>query len=483
MEQTSLPKWQQWLARGFGGGAQTVLGGLALVAILVIASMVANWADTHPQGPKLFGAPAPLLAYRVPQNLAAVPCSGVLCGVAAVVPAVQSLPSGAGFISARAQLVLPPPIVVQAPEGGYLQAVGVIDERKPIVQRPESSKDTLDNGSDFADPVVIALVHRAGEEKPIKVDSEGFITAWRLMDADSKQATVTWIPPPEDANADSTAAAKARRAQWNQLKFRSLQFQPVPRLFGLRLANTAQSRAIAAGSIAVLAWGDGRPALTPNSNQLVPRNGVVGVVRAVTSVEPAVELQVEVPRSTLYGRGHWLWLRMDGMPSHEAVLPAQINVDFFVPEIPEAAQMPVDQDHYTAERLAIAYSKLPREGMRVLPSTALDAACAQPAAPSHACVWAEIAGVAVPVQVSVLNMGAQRVGIRERGVFAGKSIAPAHWAKLPVQVRLALSGGDTTGATLARPALSTQTPILLSPLPASAVGQGVSTRMQTPQSP
>ncbi len=483
MNQTSLPKWQQLLAHGFGGVAQAMLGVLALVAVMMIGSALSSWADSHPLGPRFFGAPAPLLAYRVPPDLPTVPpCAGALCGLAAVVPAVQSLPTGAGFVSARAQLVLPPPTLVQAPEGGYLQAVGVVDERKPVVQRP-ARLNTLDHDPESSGPIVMALAHRGGEAKPVVVQDEGFVTAWSLIDADSQQADVMWTPPPKNANADSTDSAKARRVQWNQLKFRSLQFQPVPRLVGLRLASTEQTRAITVGSIAVLAWGDGRPALTPYTDQIVPSNGVAGVVRAVTSVDPAVELQVEVPRSSAYGEGHWLWLRMNGMPGHEAVLPTQIYADFFVPDIPEAEKMTLGQDRYTASRIATAYSKLPRESMRVVPSTAADTACAQPAAPHHACVWAEIAGVAVPVQVSVVDRGARRVGIRERGVFAGKSIAPDHWASLPVQVRRALSGGDTASAALARPALGAKTPIVLNPLPATAVGQSVGTRVSNPQSP
>ena len=93
-------------------------------------------------------------------------------------------------------------------------------------------------------------------------------------------------------------------------------------------------------------------------------------------------------------------------------------------------------------------------------------------------MWAQVHGVALPVQVTTVNFGHQQVGVQERGVFAGKSIAPAHWSKLPASVRRELLGSGSVGGTaLSIAALQASTPILLKPLGADAVGKGLSVRV------
>lgn len=478
MNQAPLPGWQQWLVRTSNSGARSLLWLLAAICVIFIAQFVANWADTRRNGPTWFDAPSQLWDFRLSEkNATAPPCAGELCNALGINSLVQDAPTGAGFVALRAQVLLPPNIIIEAREGEYLQATGITDAVVPKLQYPTRKNEEGRLFVDFDSPLVLAKLWKGQAQRSIEVSEEGYLVSWSLAGTPPDSALQAWTPPPKVRSEDSQREAIARSQEWQAMKFRSLRFQPVPKLLRLRVPAMAQTQAIGPGYLVLLQWGGGLSG-PPANAQIIADAAVLGVVRAKAAEGDSVVVSVEVPRTTSYGSSHWLYHRLSDLPAGQAVIPAEVGAQFFAPAVSDISTWPQEEASGAFARFEMAYNKLPRASMRSLPASALDPNCVQPVLPNNGCVWAQVHGVALPVQVTTVDFGRGQVGVQERGVFAGKSIAPAHWSKLPASARRELLGsGPANGTALAIAALQASTPILLKPLRADAVGKGLSVRV------
>jgi hypothetical protein len=466
MEQAHTPVWQKRLARWSGKGLAAVLWVVAVPVVLMIAVITADKADSQVGGPRWFGAHSPVWAYRVPLVMPGpAPCAGALCGVYAVVPGVQTLPATKGYVSTTAVLQLPPVLTLNAPEGGFLQVLGWSKTAPPVLTHKANAADevTLSAGS-----LVLANLMLGDATKPFTVEDEGYVLDWALLDDAPGSEPRRWLPNTQGASHRAkTVVDPHGESAWSDRKLRTLRFQPVPRTIELAIATVHHEGSIPVGQVAVLSWSTTPP--STHASQHSPDRGTIGVVRAVREQEGRSVLSVELPRETPYGgSGHWLTNRMQHLGADVAVLPPEVRVEFFAPTQSERETGPQEGLGRAAfSRLENQYVKLPRVAMKVVPASALDFECAVPRASDHACLWAAVEGVAVPVQVTVWHRDSAKAFVQERSAFAGKPVTAAHWAVLPSSARRQILRNP--------PPIRDQVPVALKPLPLQAAGQPLGT--------
>jgi hypothetical protein len=472
MDRVHIPVWQQRLARWSGKGMTAVLWVMGLPVVLMIASTTANWADSQVGGPNLFGPGSSVWAYRVPVEMPqAAPCSGALCSVQAVVPRFQTLPAAKGYVSTTAVLQLPPALTLNAPEGGFIQVVGMSRADPPVLARKAVGWDEV---AADAGPLTLANLMLGETTQAVRVDDEGYLLAWALLDDAPGSEPRRWTPDSQGTpNRSKTTLNGQGPGAWPDRKLRTLRFQPMPRTIDVVVANDNQAGDIPVGQVAVISWGTTPPA-NDNSSQLSTAKGMVGVVRAVKEQGSQRIFSVELPRETPYGgSNHWLVNRMHTMGADAAVIPLDVRVEFFAPAQPEPQAGSEDRSGRAAfTRLERQYFKLPRVEMKTVATSALDFECAAPRANDHACLWAALEGVAVPVQVKVWHrMGAQAF-VHERSTFAGKPVTADHWAALPSAVRRNMLRYGSP--------IRDKVPVALKPLPPQAAGQPIGTEVRQP---
>lgn len=120
-------------------------------------------------------------------------------------------------------------------------------------------------------------------------------------------------------------ASIERSRQWRAMKMRKVQFQPVPVLL----------EPVPVGHVMAFEWQTG--GVLSGGSQLVSSHSGVGVVTQVQVMGQYLRIKVHIPCTSPYGRGHWLWHRLDGVPPGVPVLPNDVRAVFFKPgEVPGA---------------------------------------------------------------------------------------------------------------------------------------------------
>ncbi len=191
------------------------------------------------------------------------------------------------------------------------------------------------------------------------------------------------------------------------------------------------------------------------------------MVTQVQEIGQYLRMKVQIPRTSPYGSGHWLWHRLDGVAEGAPTLPNDVRAVFFKP----GEMIGATPDWWLLESL---FSKLPEVDVMRAPAAAFDARCAEPTAPTHSCVWVLLQGVAVPVQVSVQPLAGGDLAFTERSTFAGKALRPADWAALPSPFRSAYGSPSVPGPQPSRLLLDATTRTLLVPQPWLQAGLPVS---------
>ena len=399
-------------------------------------------------------------------------CVGPACGMAAVPLSTARQVGGPGSATVTVRMLWPAPVLIEAGPGRHLVAVGATDGRHPVVARPHDAQADDEDAKDTRPVLLANEVQRDGSSLPITVPAEGFVSAWALDGEHAAQLTPWNRPAHDDPNGYSQLAAIERKSQWQALKMRAIQFQPVPPVVEAMVLRAAVVQPIQVGDAMVLDWqADG--ALQKSHSQLVPHRNAVGWVTQVQEQGENLRLKVQIPRSSPYGSGHWLWRRLDGMAPGAAPLPSLVQALFFKPgELLGGAP--------DWSRLERSFFNLPvGEGLRA-PAAALDPRCADSAGPARACVWALLQGVAVPVQVNVQPLPGGEVSLVERAVFAGKALRPADWAALPRALRSAYGSPSVPGPSPSRTLLDAKAGTLLQPQPWLRAGLPVSVAKSDP---
>ncbi len=458
------------MARLTAGMSQLAVTGLALFAMLLAVPMVgamADWMLKHREGTA--GGVRPF----VWEDFDAPPptCVAAACGMATLPLEMGRQVGGAGSVTVTAHILWPAPQVIDASPGTHLQVVGAIDGLHPLVQRPSDTPPTDEPASDTSPLLLAYEVQKDGRTRPVVVASEGFVSAW-AQEGDGADQLTSWTrPAAPDYHANSQAAAIERGRQWRAMKMRSIRFQPVPPVVEMDVLRGALLEPVAVGHAMALDWQAGG-ILGGRQSQAVPSRSLLGVVTQVQELGQYLRIKVQIPHTSSYGSGHWLWLRLDGVAPDAQVLPNDVRAVFFKP----SEMLGATPDWWQLER---AFFKLPEVEVMRAPAAALAPACAEPAAPSHSCVWVMLQGVAVPVQVSVQPLPGGDLALTERAVFAGKALRPADWAALPRAFRSAYGSPSVQGPKPSRPLLGASTRTLLVPQPWLKAGLPVSLAART----
>ena len=436
---------------GMGRLAATVLVLVVLLFLVPLVGGLADWMVLQPGsasgGVRSFqwvdsGAPPPS-------------CSGAACGMALLPLSIGRQVGGNGSAMVTARILWPAPQVIDSGPDAYLEVVGATDRLHPVVQRPddESSEDAPAND---LRPVQLANeIQKDGRSRPIMVPTEGFVSAWTQVGDQDEQLT-PWTRPTElDRNGHSQDAAIERGRQWRALKMRRVQFQPVPPVVEVDVLRVALLEPIQTGYVMVFDWQAGG-VLEVKHSQLVPSRSAVGVVTQVQEIGQYLRMKVQIPRTSPYGRGHWLWHRLDGVAQGVPTLPNDVRALFFKP----SEMLGATPDWWLLESV---FSKLPEVEVMRAPAAAFDASCAELAGPNQSCVWTVLQGVAVPVQVSLQPLAGGDFSLTERSVFAGKALRPADWAALPGQFRSVYGSPSVPGPKPSRLLLDATTRTLLTP--------------------
>lgn len=393
-------------------------------------------------------------------------CVGPACGMATLPMHTARQVGGAGSSKVTARILWPSPMVIDASPGTYLEAVGATDGLHPVVERPRNAQSEGDANNDTRPVLLANEVQRDGTSRPIMVPAEGFVSAW-AVDGESAEQLTAWARPAEvDRRGYSRDASVERNRQWRSLKMRAVQFQPMPPVLEVDVLRAALLDPIQVGHVMVFDWqADG--ALQTIQSQLVPSRNVVGVVAQVQEMGQYLRVKVQVPRTSPYGTGHWLWHRLDGVASSAPALPNYVQAVYFAP----GEMLGATPDWGLLER---AFFSLPvGDVMRVLVS-ALDPTCAEPPALPHSCVWVMLHGVAVPVQVTAQPLAGGDVSLTEHAVFGGIALRAADWAMLPREVRSAYGRPSGLSSKPGRTLLDPKTNMLLAPQPWLKAGMPVS---------
>ncbi len=460
------------VARVGAGMGRLLTVALALVVMLFFVPLVGNLADwmvMHPAGTsdgvRSFhwvdsGAPPPT-------------CSGPACGMATLPLTTSRQVGGPGTAMVTARILWPAPTVIDAGPDAYLEVVGATDGLHPVVQRPYKDASDEDTPANTTEPVQLANeVQKGGSRSPVMVPVEGFVSAWATVDDNSEQLTAWARPAEPDRNGHSQQAAIERGRQWRALKMRRVQFQPVPPVVEVDVLRAALLEPIQMGYVMVFDWQAGG-VLENRRSQLVPSRSATGVVTQVQEIGQYLRMKVQIPRTSPYGSGHWLWHRLDGVAEGAPTLPHDVRAVFFKP----GEMLGATPDWRLLESL---FSKLPEAEVMRAPAAAFDARCAEPTAPTHSCVWALLRGVAVPVQVSVQPLAGGDLAFTERSTFAGKALRPADWAALPNPFRSAYGSPSVPGPQPSRLLLDPTTRTLLVPQPWLQAGLPVSVNTPAP---
>jgi hypothetical protein len=450
------------ITAGMGRLAMLLLALIVIAFSVPMVGILADWMVVH-RGSTADG----VLSYQwVDSDITPLSCSGLACGMATLPLSSGRQVGGVGSAMVTARMVWPTPALIEASPNSYLEVVGAIDALHPVVQRPadEAQEDTSPNE---IRPLLLANeVQKDGRNRPVMVPTEGFVSAWTL-EGDPGEPLTAWARPTEpDRNGHSQAAAMERSRQWRALKVRRLQFQPVPPVVEVDVLRVALLAPIQVGYVMVFDWQTGG-VLENKGSQLVPSRSAVGVVTQVQEMGQYLRMKLQIPRTSPYGSGHWLWHRLDGVPEGAPTLPSDVRALFFKP----ADLIGATPDWWLLESLV---SKLPEVDVMRAPAAAFDPSCVEPVAPSHSCVWASLQGVAVPVQVTVQPLAGGDLSFNERSAFAGKALRPLDWAALPGLFRRVYGSPSVPGSKPSRLLLDATTRTLLAPQPFLKAGMPVS---------
>jgi hypothetical protein len=459
------------LARASAGMSRGVRVGLVLLSIPLWVSLTGVVADALAERNE--SASDGVRPFRLKQVSAAAPsCVGQACGLATLPLHRGKQLGGASSTRVTARLMWPAPLLFDASPGTYLQAVGASDAAHPVAERPSPPEADDPAGLDSLPVLLAEEVLPDGHRRPVTVKTEGFVSGW-ITEDDGAETWTLWQRPLEPKYGDARRAAEIERNRdWQALKLRRLQFQPVPPEVDVEISRDAVIAPIPVGHVMVFDWrADG--ALQDRQSQLVPSRNGVGVVTQAQEVGQTLRLKVQIPRSSPYGSGHWLWHRLDGAGQDAQPLPRQVQALFFAPAAPVGS-------HAEWGDLEQAFFNLPEgEAMRA-PAAALDPGCADKATPQQSCVWAVLQGVAVPVQVHTQALPGGEVLLTERAVFAGKALRAADWARLPQALRRSYGQPASVAPQVSRPLLDAQVQRLLIPVPWLKTGQAVGITAATP---
>lgn len=444
------------VARFTAGMSQLATTGLVLLVMLMVMPLVGSMADWMvKQRAGTTSGVRPFVwvdSDRLPPN-----CVGAACGMATLPLQTGRQVGGAGSAMVTARILWPTPVVIDASPGTYLDVVGAIDGRHPAVQRPYDTPPA-DNPAADTRPLLLANeVQTDGRSRPIVVSTEGFVSAW-AQEGDSSEQLTAWTRPAEpERNGNSQAAAIERGRQWRARRMRRIQFQPVPAVVEVDVMRAALLERITVGHVMAFDWQAGG-VLDGGQSQLIPYRSMLGVVTQVQELGQYLRMKVQIPRSSAYSSGHWLWTRLDGVPVGAPVLSNDVRAVFFKP----GEMLGATPDWWLLERV---FFKLPEVGVMRAPADALDPACADPLSPSHSCVWVALQGVAVPVQVSVQALAGGDLALTERAAFAGKALRAADWAAMPSEFRRDYGSPSVQGPKPSRTLLDANTRVLLTPQP------------------
>lgn len=399
-------------------------------------------------------------------------CKGQACRMSAVSMIVKRRPGGEKSTVSSARIHWPAPLIFEASAGAHLEVVGATDALHPVVAQNSSSGESDENES-VPFPLSILLANEVrsdGSRRPVTVQAEGFISASALdSDSSSDKHLTPWSPPAEpDRNSGSQEAAIARAKQYLALKFRSIQFQPIPEILEIEVLREAFNNVSPLGHVVMFDWRaeDLHEATHP---QIIPSRSMLGNVIQAKEIGQHFRLQVRIPRTHPYGTGHWIWQRLNGMESGKQVLPSVVNSTIFPPR----GTLGATPEWSLLER---EFHALPIEEVRHAPRSALDSTCAQSDNPTTSCVWVVRYGVATPLQVRVQSLPSGEVSLSERAVFAGKSILAKDWRAMPREFRREFGAPSDVALVVRRPILGGNTDVLIEPKPWLKAGLAVSLR-------
>jgi hypothetical protein len=391
-------------------------------------------------------------------------CVGKACGMASLPMTSYKQVDGNNSPAVIARMRWPAPVQVEASPDAYLEVVGVTNSRTPTVERGRGpvkprSDDPADDPEQDTRPLVLANeVYKDGRRRPILVDTEGFLSAWVQAGEGVDEQLKPWTPPAELAtNEQSQKAAIARLEQWRSLKMRRVQFQPISKQVEVDVLRANLLNPIPVGHVMVFDW-QASGVIDGVFRQVVPSRSMLGLVVGVQEIGQYMRLNVQIPRSSPYGSGHWLWQHLNGAPQGSKPLPSEVRAVFFEP----STMLGVTPDWNMLERI---FQKLPLVDVLSIPTKAVDLNCVEPAAASNACIWVRLNGVAVPVQVGVQPLANGELSVRERAVFVGKALRSSDWAAMPREFRREFGSPSALGVTLNRSLLSSGARALLIPQP------------------
>ncbi|MBK9216959.1 MAG: hypothetical protein IPL70_00010 [Uliginosibacterium sp.] len=294
-------------------------------------------------------------------------CVGAACGMATVPLRTSRQVGGAAGTLVTARIRWPAPVVIEARSGTYLEVVDAIDAQHPVVQHPFDAQ-TEDGTADDTRPVLLANeVQDNGTRRPVMVPDEGFVSAWAQHGDSAGQFTAWAKSAGPNRNGNNQEAEITQSSQWRALRMRSVQFQPMPPVIEVDILRAALLDPIRVGHAMVFDWRkDG--ALQTIQTQLVPSRSMVGVITQVQEAGKYLNIKVQIPRTSPYGAGHWLWHRLDGLASGEPLLPNHVQAMFF----PPGDMLGTTSDWGLLEH---AFRNLPVGEVMRAPVTALDPTC------------------------------------------------------------------------------------------------------------
>jgi hypothetical protein len=464
------------LARFTAGMGTTAAIGLALMALALAVPMVgalADWLVKQNQNTK--NSVRSFL--WVDSDKQPPGCVGLACGVATLPTRTFKQVGGADSTLVTARLRWPAPLLIEASPGTYLEVVGARDQQHPTVERGRGpvkphSDDPADDPAKDTRPLLLANeVTKDGQRRPFMVETEGFVSAWS-QDGETGTGQLTrWTPQLVKNHKDgSQEAAIGRARQWQSMKMRSVQFQPVPTAIEVDVLSAAFRESVPVGSMMAFEWQASGPLVT-GRHQIVPSHSMLGVVTRVQELGQYFRLTVQIPRTSPYSGAHWLWTRLNAVQADGIVLHSEVSAVFFKP----TEMLGATPDWWQLERV---YTKLPVVDVTRIPAAAIDPSCADSTEPTHACVWIKLQGVAVPVQVNVKSLVGGDFSLSERAVFAGKAIRATDWAAMPREFRRAYGSFSGVEPMLSRTLIDANMPVLLVPQPWLKAGLPVSESSQ-----
>ena len=453
--------------------AAVALTVLAVLAAVPLVGALADWLVKQREGTS-----AGVRSFLWKNTGPPPNCVGTACAMATLPLATYQQAGGNNSTAVAAVIDWPAPQLLTASSDSYYEMVGNADRSRPTVERIDRDSKRSDSSADEPANNTRSIqlgneVQPGGNRRPITVDTEGFISAWTEDGAPALNSLTPWSRPAPNPNDHTQQAAIERKRQWMAMKVRSLQYQPVPTQLALDVLRAAVTQQIASGDVMVFDWQD-TGVLDGLFTQVAPARSMLGLVTQVQEIGQHQRLSVYVPRSSLYSGGrHWISQRLGEVPIGSPVLPSEVNALFFKP-------MGMLGATPSWEQMERSFQKLPRADVLRAPGIAADPGCVEPALPSNACVWVQLHGVAVPVQVSVLALTNGNVALTERAVFAGKAIRAEDWAAMPRAFRREFGSPSELGTAVSRKLLSGNTKLLIAPQPWLKAGLRVSLAQPRP---